>query len=42
VCPVFLDGRTFFESHVLVILSRVCGVRCAHYVIAVNRSGLLR
>ena len=41
VCPVFLDGRAFFESHVLVILSRVGGVRCAHYVIAVNRSGLL-
>jgi hypothetical protein len=42
VCPIFLDGRTFFESHVLVILSRVGGVRCSHYVIAVNRSGLLR
>jgi hypothetical protein len=37
--PVFLDGRAFFESHVLVILSRVGGVRCAHYVIAMNRSG---
>jgi hypothetical protein len=41
VGPIFLDGRAFFESHVLVILSRVGGVRCAHYVIAVNRSGLL-
>ena len=44
VRPIFLDGRAFFESHVLVILAilrRVGGVRCAHYVIALNRSGLL-
>jgi hypothetical protein len=26
VGPIFLDGRAFFESHVLVILSRVGGV----------------
>ena len=42
VGPIFLDGRAFFESHVLVILKPRRGVRCAHYVIAVNRSGLLR
>jgi hypothetical protein len=41
VGPIFLDGRAFFESHVLVILKPRRGVRCAHYVVTVNRSGLL-